>query len=137
MRSTSLWALFPIFLSASFFTAFAGAAPGVHGLWVWKSPSVLGAPQGAEALRDFCKSKGINEVYISVPANNEVSENNQLAHLITLLHRSNIRVEALFSSVDADEPGKRIETSFWIESRRWCTSIRSILPIDSMAFTWM
>jgi len=106
MRSTSLWALFPIFLSASFFTAFAGAVPGVHGLWVWKSPSVLGPPQGAEALRDFCKSKGINEVYISVPANNEVSEDNQLAHLITLLHRSNIRVEALFSSVDADEPGK-------------------------------
>jgi len=107
IRSRRLWALFPVFFGVSFFHALAGTAPGaVHGLWVWKSPTVLGAPQGAEALRDFCKSEGINEVYVSVPANGDVSEENQLAHLITLLHRSNIRVEALFSSVDADERGK-------------------------------
>jgi hypothetical protein len=63
-------------------------------------------PQGAEALREFCKSEGINEVYVSVSANEEVSEDNKLAQLVALLHGSNIRVEALFSSVDADEPGK-------------------------------
>ena len=47
--------------------ATAGDAPAfVHGLWVWKSPTVLGEPHAAEALRDFCKSEGINEVYVSV-----------------------------------------------------------------------
>ena len=49
-------------------SAFAQAATPVpvHGLWVWKSPTVLEAPGGAEALRDFCKSQGINEVYVSI-----------------------------------------------------------------------
>jgi hypothetical protein len=79
-------------------------------LWVWKSASVLEAPRGAETLWDFCKSQGINEVYVSVSARSEASEENSLAHLITLLHRSDIRVEALLSSTDADEPGKHRET---------------------------
>jgi hypothetical protein len=79
-------------------------------LWVWKSPTVLEAPRGAEALRDFCQSAGINEVYVSVSERSEASVERQLAHLIALLHRSNIRVEALLSSVDADEPGKPRET---------------------------
>jgi hypothetical protein len=106
-RARCLWALFSVFFSASFFHAFAGTAHGsVHGLWVWKSPTILAVPQGAEALREFCKSEGINEVYVSVSANEEVSEDNKLAQLVALLHGSNIRVEALFSSVDADEPGK-------------------------------
>ncbi len=82
----------------------------VHGLWVWKSPTVLEAPRGAERLRDFCQSQGINEVYVSVSERSEASEESQLAHLIALLHRSNVRVEALLSSVDADEPGKHRET---------------------------
>jgi hypothetical protein len=82
----------------------------VHGLWVWKSPSVLEAPRGAEALLEFCRSEGINEVYVSVSARSEAAEESQLAHLITLLHRSNIRVEALISSTDADEPDKHRET---------------------------
>jgi hypothetical protein len=77
---------------------------------VWKSPIVLEMPRGAETLRDFCKSQGINEVYVSVSERSEASEENQLAHLIALLHRANIRVEALLSSVDADEPGKHRET---------------------------
>jgi hypothetical protein len=86
-------------------SAASGPAP-VHGLWVWKSPTVLGAPRGVDALRDFCVSEGVNEVYVSVPASGGSSEEHQLAELIALLHRSNIRVEALFSSTDADEPGK-------------------------------
>lgn len=107
IRDECLWVLFPVFFLASLVHAFAGTAPAaVHGLWVWKSPTVLGASRGTEALRDFCKSEGINEVYVSVSANSDPSEENQLAQLVTLLHRSNIRVEALFSSVDADEPGK-------------------------------
>jgi hypothetical protein len=77
---------------------------------VWKSPTVLEAPRGAEDLRDFCQSQGITEVYVSVSERSEASEEGQLAHLIALLHKSNIRVEALLSSVDADEPGKHRET---------------------------
>ena len=97
----------PLSVSVS---AFAGAAPAlVHGLWVWKSAAVLEAPRGAERLLDFCKSEGINEVYVSVSARSEASEENQLAHLIALLHRSEIRVESLLSSTDADEPGKHRE----------------------------
>jgi len=78
----------------------------VHGLWVWKSSAVLQAPRGAESLRDFCKSQNINEVYISVSAQRDSSDEARLASLISLLHRSEIRVEALLSSADADEPGK-------------------------------
>jgi hypothetical protein len=78
----------------------------VHGLWVWKSVTVLEAPGGAEKLWNFCKSEDINEVYVSVSARSEASEEAKLVHLIALLHRSNIRVEALLSSTDADEPGK-------------------------------
>jgi hypothetical protein len=85
------------------------APPPVHGLWVWKSAEVLVEPRSADALRDFCKSQGINEVYVSVSAQSEASEDSSLAHLIGLLHRSNIRVEALLSSADADEPGKHRE----------------------------
>jgi hypothetical protein len=88
----------------------AGADRPVHGLWVWKSPAVLGVPRGAEALRDFCASHGVNEVYVSVSASSAASEEYELAHLIALLHRSNIRVEALLSSTEADEPGKHRDT---------------------------
>jgi hypothetical protein len=78
----------------------------IHGLWVWKGPTVLAAPHAAESLRDFCASAGINEVYVSVSPRTEAAEESQLAHLISILHGSNIRVEALLSSTDADEPGK-------------------------------
>jgi hypothetical protein len=87
----------------------AGTAPAqerVHGLWVWKSPEVLGASQGAERLRDFCRAQGVNEVYVSYSAATASEEEGDFAHLIDLLHRSRIHVEALLSSTDADEPGK-------------------------------
>jgi hypothetical protein len=100
-------AVLAVQLSTSFFAAFARDVSGpIHGLWVWKSPTVLGVARGADALRNFCVSEGVNEVYVSVPANGGPSEERQLAELIALLHRSHIRVEALFSSTDADEPGK-------------------------------
>jgi hypothetical protein len=78
----------------------------VHGMWVWKSPDVLAAPQGAERLRDFCKAQGINEVYVSFSAAKAETEEKDFAHLIGLMHHAGIRVEALISSTDADEPGK-------------------------------
>jgi hypothetical protein len=79
--------------------------PPVHGLWVWKTASVLGTPRGATALRQFCKSAGISEIYVSFPAHADSGEDGQLANLISLLHESRTRVEALISSLDADEPG--------------------------------
>jgi hypothetical protein len=87
----------------------AAAGPGpklVHGLWVWKSPEVLHAPQGAERLRDFCESQGINEVYVSYSAATAAGEEEDFKHLIGMMHHADIRVEALLSSTDADEPGK-------------------------------
>jgi len=111
LRVACVWIFYSFFLGAFSLSAFAGAASSlIHGLWVWKSPTVLEAPRGAEALGDFCKSGGINEVYVSVSEGSEASEESELARLIALLHRSNIRVEALLSSVDADEPGKPRET---------------------------
>jgi hypothetical protein len=109
MRILAVFVLifFGVLLGAFPFSAFGEGVPfSVHGLWLWKSASVLAEPRSADALRDFCKSQGINEVYVSVSAKNEASEESRLAHLNGLLHRSNIRVEALLSSADADEPGK-------------------------------
>jgi hypothetical protein len=92
-------------------SAFAEAAPApVHGLWVWKSPTVLEAPRGAEALLDFCRSQSVNEVYVAVSGRAEAAEESQLAQAIDLLHHFNIRVEALLSSTTADEPGRHRET---------------------------
>jgi len=99
-----------ILLGTSFVRAVAGDEVPVHGLWVWKGPSVLEASRGAEMLRDFCRSAGINEVYISVSERGDSSWEGHISQLIDLLHRSNIRVEALLSSEDADEPGKHRET---------------------------
>jgi hypothetical protein len=99
--------LFLLFLGAFALSVLAQTPPPrVHGLWVWKAPTVLGAPGREEALLDFCKSQNINEVYVSVLERSEPSEEQRRIHLISLLHRSDIRIEALISSIDADEPGK-------------------------------
>jgi hypothetical protein len=90
--------------------AMSGAAfaqePFVHGLWVWKTASVLAAPNSGETLRDFCRAQTVNEVYLSYsPDKADAQEEQQVAGVIALLHQSTIRVEALLSSVNADEPG--------------------------------
>ena len=103
-RASAFFAL--LFAAFSFPTSAQTASTLIHGLWVWKSPTILAAPHAAESLRDFCKSQNINEVYVSVSTRTEAAEESQLVHLNTELHRSNIRVEALLSSTDADEPGK-------------------------------
>jgi hypothetical protein len=84
----------------------ADAAGPVHGLWLWKTPTVLAAPGASEALRDFCQAQGINEVYVSFSGKGDASEEREVARLIGLLHRSRIHAEALISSTEADEPGK-------------------------------
>jgi hypothetical protein len=83
----------------------AGEAQRVHGLWVWKGAAILAAPQGAERLRDFCHAQGINEVYVSLLSKGQVADAAALSGLIQSLHAERVRVEALLSSTDADEPG--------------------------------
>jgi hypothetical protein len=81
--------------------------PFVHGLWVWKTPTLLDLPSRGEALRDFCRSHQITEVYLSFSSENGgAAEQQEIEKLISLLHKSHIQVEALLSSTDADEPGK-------------------------------
>jgi len=114
MRSLTAKVLFQFFRSAILVATFSLAAfteedAQVHGLWVWKGPTIVEAPGGAEQLRDFCQSQGVNETYISVSEHGDMSEISRLSHLIDLLHRSNIRVEALLSSENADEGGKHRE----------------------------
>jgi hypothetical protein len=87
-------------------TAAAQVKPVAHGLWVWKGPTVVATEQGAKSLRDFCVAQSINEVYISVSAQGAPEANAHLARAIAELHRAHIRVEALLSSEEADEPGK-------------------------------
>jgi hypothetical protein len=125
MRGFCLLTMYSVLLCAWPLSAAPGAGPGapagpgavsgpVHGLWVWKSKTVLEAPRGAETLKDFCRSEGINEVYVSYSASAtsssvSASDERQLAHLIGLLHGAKIQVEALLSSADADQPGKHRE----------------------------
>jgi hypothetical protein len=97
-------------LSGCAFASAAQTAQPVHGLWVWKTEAVLAEARGVEALRDFCQAQAIDEVYISVSARSESAEEKELLHLIGILHRANVRVEALLSSADADEAGKHRET---------------------------
>jgi hypothetical protein len=90
--------------------SFAAAQSGtpVHGLWVWKGPSVVEAPHGPEDLRDFCRAQSVNEIFISI-AHNDKQADAQYARLIGLLHREHIHVEALLSSTDADEGGASLD----------------------------
>jgi hypothetical protein len=95
------------FLSFLMSQAAVAQEPLVHGLWVWKTPTLLDLPSRGEALRDFCRSQQINEVYLSFSSQNGgAAEQQEIEKLIGLLHHEHIRVEALLSSTDADEPGK-------------------------------
>ena len=107
MRCLCLSVLTALGLGA--FHARAAEAP-THGLWVWKTPTVLAGPGGAEALRDFAQANGINEVYVSISRRDNLSQDAPLLALLDLLHQSHIRVEALLDSIDADEAGKPRDT---------------------------
>jgi hypothetical protein len=113
-------------LGALFVFAFcAAAAPKekpIHGLWVWKGPALLEEPRGAEKLADFCRSQDINEVYISIPTDEEPSTDRNYTHLIDLLHGSRIKVQALLSSTEADQPGKHRE--------RLLSHVRDVVEFD-------
>ena len=86
------------------------ATPGVsaqlsHGLWVWHGPTLLEPPEAARRLRDYCRARNINEVYVAVSDHGELVLDHRFTDLIQMMHRADIRVEALLSSVTADEPG--------------------------------
>jgi hypothetical protein len=66
---------------------------------------VFGAPGGAERLRDFCRADHVTEVYVAVSSRTSPAEEHSLVQAIHLLHSASVRVEALLSSTDADEPG--------------------------------
>jgi len=83
----------------------AADAP-VHGLWVWKTSTVLAPAGAAETLRDFAKAHDINEIYVSVSRRDDVAHDAPLIALIDRLHQAHIRVEALLDSIDADEAGQ-------------------------------
>jgi hypothetical protein len=99
-----VWLCFGILLGLS--NPPAWARETVHGLWVWDTFAILQAPETFERLRDFCKAQHINEVYVSVAGREGESDDVKLAELIRVLHRAHIRVEALFGSSTADQPGK-------------------------------
>ncbi len=49
-------------------------------------------------------------MYVSISERSEAAEEGKLVELIGMAHRANIRIEALLSSTDADEPGKHRDT---------------------------
>jgi hypothetical protein len=107
LRHISAWISVLALLSPCF--ASAQQSSLVHGLWVWKGPSILADTRAAESLRDFCRTQGINEVYLSVSERGQMMADANMSRLIELLHPANIRVEALLSSDNADEGGKHLE----------------------------
>jgi len=77
----------------------------VHGLWVWRAPSVVGSAAGRHALRDFCRTQDINEVYLSGFDLSNSPAASMLSASIAELHAANVKAELLLSSADADEAG--------------------------------
>jgi hypothetical protein len=80
-----------------------------HGLWVWKGPTILQTQSNVDALRNFCQANQINEVYISVSQRGEMMPSANMIRVVKVLHKSDIKVEALLSSENADEGGKHLE----------------------------
>ncbi|MFZ2021634.1 MAG: hypothetical protein ACLPZY_09925 [Terracidiphilus sp.] len=98
-----------ILLGASAGTAVAAQGAPVHAMWVWKSPTVLAQPNAAQNLMAFCRANGINEIYISVYGTMDATGQVRLDQLIGILHNGSVRVDALFSSTDADEGGAHLQ----------------------------
>jgi hypothetical protein len=80
-----------------------------HGLWVWKGPSILQTQSSVDALRNFCQANQINEVYVSVSQRGEMMPPGNMLRVVSVFHKSEIKVEALLSSENADEGGQHLE----------------------------
>jgi hypothetical protein len=81
----------------------------IHGLWVWKGPSVLESASAVASLRDFCRAQNIHEVYVSVSERGQLMSEAAMSRMLDVLHHANIKVEALLSSENADEGGAHLE----------------------------
>jgi hypothetical protein len=77
-----------------------------HGLWVWQGPRIIASAAGSERLLEFCRTEGIDEVYLSVADHGDLAGLARFGPVIEDLHRAQVRVEALLSSETADEPGR-------------------------------
>ena len=100
--------IIPLLLAAAIGTwaqPIKAAEPPVHGLWIWKSAEVLDDAQSIQAIRGFCQAQAITEIYVSMPSRYDALDAMRLTQLINHMHQSGVRVEALISSTDADEPG--------------------------------
>lgn len=84
----------------------ASAATLVHGLWVWKGPAILRDERDDQKLSAFCRAHRITEVYLAISSHHVMMTDRRITEVINRLHGGNIRVEALLSSEDADEPGR-------------------------------
>ena len=101
----SLPILLTLGIAAAASAAAQGEAPPAHGLWVWKTATVLATQSDIDRLHRLCRSAGVTEVYLSFPSRRDAPLEGRLAALVAALHGSGWRVEALLSSTDADEPG--------------------------------
>lgn len=77
----------------------------VHGLWAYNGNSIAASSTGAETLRNFAVAQHINAVYISALPNGNPQLSGEISNLISVLHQSQIHVEALIGNSTADEPG--------------------------------
>jgi hypothetical protein len=84
----------------------ASPANLVHGLWVWKGPAILRDERDDQKLAEFCRAHAITEVYLAISSHHVMMTDRRIVEIINRLHGGNIRVEALLSSEDADEPGR-------------------------------
>jgi hypothetical protein len=57
-------------------------------------------------LLAFCRARTITEVYVAVSSHGVLMADRRITELVDKLHGGNIRVEALLSSENADEPGR-------------------------------
>jgi hypothetical protein len=109
MDATAMWVFcFLVFPTCSL-AGHAGKGVPIQGLWVWKGPTVVESAHDAESLENFCRAEDINEVYVSVSEHGQMMTESSMSRLIDTLHGANIRVEALFSSDDADEGGTHLD----------------------------
>ena len=108
-RSAFLCAVCVTALGAAIPVSSAQRTAFKHGLWVWKGPSILQTQSSVDVLRDFCQAKQINEVYVSVSQRGEMMTAANMVRVVNVLHKADIRVEALFSSENADKGGRQLE----------------------------
>jgi hypothetical protein len=108
MRAAS-WAILGVLLGMNPYGAAAAGNGQVHAMWVWKSPTVLAQANAADKLAGFCQENGISEIYISVNGSMDTTGQSRLDRMIDILHTAKIRVDAMFSSTDADEGGAHLQ----------------------------